>query len=119
MSDPLESLIDVGALSTSPFPENSRYHGVATRIYRTPSGEQVVYLSRRFVPDSAQLAATGSHTVLQGDRLDLIAARYLADPLLFWRFADANGAFAPEDLTEEPGRRLTIALPEGFGGGGA
>ena len=34
----------------------------------------------------------------QGDRLDLIAAKYLGDPLIFWLICDANGAIDPNDL---------------------
>jgi nucleoid-associated protein YgaU len=51
------------------------------------------------------------------DRLDLIAARTLGDPLLFWRIADANLALDPFDLVE-PGRALTVPLlrPSGTSG---
>ena len=117
MNDPLKALIDAGAIGASPFPDNSRYRGIATATCKNVTGESVVYLRRRFLPDPATLAPMGSHAVVQGDRLDLIASRYLGDAVLFWRVADANGAFAPEELMDEVGRRLRLALPEGFGGG--
>jgi hypothetical protein len=56
------------------------------------------------------------HVVVQGDRLDNITARYLSDPEQFWRVCDANAAMRPDELTEEPGRRLRITLPEGLPG---
>jgi hypothetical protein len=36
---------------------------------------------------------------------------------LSWRLCDANGAMRPDELTETPGRRLRITLPEGIPGG--
>ncbi len=48
--------------------------------------------------------------MLDGDRLDLIAHRYLGDPELYWRICDANRALRPEELTAEPGRRLVIPI---------
>jgi len=118
MGDPLKDMIDAGAIPSSAFAPNSRYHGLLTATYRPPgSDEAVVYVTRRFLPNPATLTPIGAHVVAQGDRLDLIAAQRLGDPLLFWRVADANGAVAPEELTDEVGRRLVLALPEGFGGG--
>jgi hypothetical protein len=51
--------------------------------------------------------------VTEGERLDNVTFKYLCDPEQFWRIADANGAVRPEELTEAPGRRLRITLPEG------
>lgn len=117
MHDPLKALVDAGVIGTSTFPENSRYHAVPVTRHVTPDGEVIVHLARRFLPDPAALVPIARHRVAQGDRLDLVAARHLGDPLLFWRIADASGALAPETLTDDAGRVLTIALPEGFGGG--
>ena len=50
-------------------------------------------------------ATVATHTVTQGDRLDLIAAKYLGDPLMYWLICDANGAIRPDDLVETPGNR--------------
>lgn len=47
------------------------------------------------------------HLVDGADRLDLLAHRYLTDPHLFWRLADANPEAELERLTE-PGRRLRV-----------
>jgi len=96
------------------FPPNSRYHGMATKKYTRPDGSVVVYLARRFVPPPERFSLLQEHAVAEGDRLDNLAARYLGDPELFWRLADANNAMRPEELTSELGRRLRITLPEGI-----
>jgi hypothetical protein len=53
------------------------------------------------------------HTVEEGDRLDNVTARYLGDPEQFWQLCDANDAMVPDELTEEIGRRLKVAMPNG------
>ena len=52
----------------------------------------------------------------QGDRLDLLAANYLGDPLMFWLLCDANGAVRPNALVETPGKVLNITTPQGVPG---
>ena len=44
--------------------------------------------------------------------MDQITAKYLGDPTQFWRLADANVAMRPEELTDEIGRRIAVALPQ-------
>ncbi len=96
------------------FPPSSRYHGLPTKTLTGAGGKAVVYLSRRFVPSPERFSLLQEHVVVEGDRLDNLAARYFGDPELFWRLADANNAMRPEALTEEIGRRLRITLPEGI-----
>ena len=67
-------------------------------------------------PGAPNFATVARHSVRQGDRLDLIAARYLGDPLVFWIICDANGAIRPQDLVAQPGRVLAITTPQGAGG---
>ena len=97
------------------FEPTSRYAGIETAVRETagPGGERrpVRYVRRRFLPPADEAATLLEHTVVQGDRLDNLAARYLGDPTQFWRVADANGVLRPESLTEEPGRKVRIALP--------
>ena len=50
-------------------------------------------------------------TVVEGDRLDTIAARTLGDPEQYWRICDANIASNPPTLTAEPGRVLRVPVP--------
>lgn len=123
MNDPLQALLQSGALPSSPFPPNSRYHGIALAQMMLPSGETVAYLKRRFVPPPERFALIQEHVVLQGERPDTVAAHYLGDPELYFRLCDANGVLTPAQLTAIVGGRIRITLPEGVpeaaGGGGA
>jgi hypothetical protein len=98
------------------FPPTSRYYGIETTTIETPDGKSHAYLRRRFVPQPERFTTLQEHVVVQGERIDNITARYLGDPLQFWRVCDANRAMRPEELTEELGRRLRITLPEGIPG---
>ena len=99
-----------------PFPANSRYHAVDTAKLILPDGTELPYLRRRFAPAPERMVLMGEHVVVQGDRIDNIAARYLGDPEQFWRIADANRAMRVAELTETIGRRLRITLPDGIPG---
>jgi hypothetical protein len=116
MKDPVQLLIEAGAVPASAFAPNSRYHGATVLKLERRPGETVAYLARRFVPQPERFSTTQEHTVVQGDRLDLIAARYVGDPELFWRLCDANGALRPDELVEEIGRRLRITAAEAMPG---
>jgi hypothetical protein len=96
------------------FAATSRYYSVATATMTTAQGKTVVYLERRFLPSADSFATVQLYTVTQADRLDNIANRFLGDPLAFWRICDANNVMHPQELTETPGRRIRLTLPEGF-----
>jgi hypothetical protein len=98
------------------FPPTSRYASTPIATHEREDGTPVAYLSRRFVPPPERFALLQYHVVVQGERLDNIAAHYFGDPQLTWRLCDANGALRPQALTETVGRRLRITLPEGFPG---
>jgi hypothetical protein len=118
MIDPFEELMRT-VTDTSRFPPNSRYHGFETRVLETPVGRAIRYLCRRFVPLPDARPPLQEHVVTAGDRLDNLAHRYLGDPELFWRLADANTAMRPADLTAPSQigrRRLRIPLPDGIPG---
>ena len=119
MTSPLQALIQMGMVPTVTFPTDSRYYGSKTLTYVTPAGETITYLARRIVPQpgAPNFVTVAQHTVKQGDRLDLIAAKYLGDPLLFWLICDANGALRPDALVETPGTVLNITMPQGVPGG--
>jgi hypothetical protein len=102
-------------MSAPVFPRNSRYAGTELAELVQPDGARVAYLRRRLVPDPARYATVLEHRVLEGERLDQLAAAYLGDPELFWRMADANGALHPAEL-EEAGRRVRLTLPDGMAG---
>jgi hypothetical protein len=103
-------------MTTYNFPPTSRYYGIETATMTTGDGRVLVYLRRRFLPSPDRFALLLEHVVAEGDRLDNVTARYMSDPEAFWRIADANAAMRPEALTETPGRRLRITLPEGIPG---
>jgi hypothetical protein len=99
-----------------PFPLTSRYYNLGTSTITAPDGRTVIYLKRRFVPPPERFSLLQEHSVVEGDRLDNITARYMGDPEQFWRICDANRAMRPDELTAEIGRRLRITLPEGIPG---
>jgi hypothetical protein len=119
MIDPLQALLQRGVIPPVTFPTDSRYYGSPTLTYTAPNGQSQTYLAPRVVPQpgAANYATVARHTVKQGDRLDLLAATYLGDPLMFWLLCDANGAVRPDALTETPGTVLNITLPQGVPGG--
>jgi hypothetical protein len=98
------------------FEPGSRYAHLPTAVAEVPGpgGEprQVRYVRRRIIPPADE-ATLFEHTVVQGERLDNLTARYLGDPLQYWRVCDANNVLRPDELTEEPGRRIHVVLPRG------
>ena len=118
MNDPtqaLQALLQAGG-ATSAFAANSRYHAIATAKLTSADGKSIVYLRRRFVPAPEQFSVVQEHFVVQGDRLDNLAAKYLGDTEQFWRLCDANGAMRPDDLVEIIGAVIKITLPQGVVG---
>lgn len=116
-------MIDPSTLVPSPqnaalsvYDECSRYRGIALLEYTGADGVLHVYVGRRVVPAPASLAAIGTYTVNEGDRLDQIASSQFADPRWWWRIADGNGALDPADLTATPGTVLRLTLPAGMPG---
>jgi hypothetical protein len=94
------------------FDDTSRYHSVETARTTLPDGRVVAYKRRRFLPAGADMPLLTEVTMRDGDRLDLIAAAHLGDPLQFWRLCDANDAMHPGDLESEPGRSLRVPIPQ-------
>ncbi len=96
------------------FEPTSRYAHVADATLTAVDGDGrphlIVYKRRRFIPANASSTTLVEHTVVQGERLDNIIARYLGDPEQFWQVCDANGVLQPAAL-EEVGRILRITLP--------
>jgi len=88
------------------FARGSRYENVPEDVYVDARGRAVPYKLLRPLPPPG--TGVQSHLVVQGDRLDLLAHRYLGDPEVFWRICDANAAVRPQDLTDEIGRLLGI-----------
>ncbi len=115
-TDPVQALLAQTALKNNLFAPTSRYQGIDMETLSRPDGTTVIYLLRRFVPSPALFQLLQEHTVVQGERLDILSGKFLGDPELFWRIADANGAMRPEDLLAIIGRILRITLPQGITG---
>ncbi len=119
MTDPMQALqtmLQAGGSDVAEFPPNSRYNGSGTCTLTTIDGRTIVYLKRRLVPPPEQFSLIQEHSVVQGDRMDNLAAKYLGDPEQFWRLCDANGAIRPDELTDTIGNNIRITLPQGIPG---
>jgi hypothetical protein len=92
------------------FFKGSRYEDVAEAEIKDAEGRILRYKKIRFTPETK---SRGKHSVCQGDRLDLIAQRYLRDPELFWRICDANPTLWPDDLISVVGWSIRIPPAEG------
>jgi hypothetical protein len=88
------------------FSSNSRYHGLATYTVTLANGRTVTATT---LPVSQRGALLGYHPRIEGDRLDLLAARYLKDPTFSWRLCDNNDSFSPDALAARP----LIGIPPG------
>jgi hypothetical protein len=96
------------------FDQTSRYYNLSTTTLSMVDGgvsREIKYVQRRFIPSTDGMITAVEHLVVQGDRLDNIAARYIGDPTLFWKICDANEVLAPEELTGKIGSKIRIAVP--------
>ena len=116
MIDPAQFLFNPADPRVIAFAPASRYAGLAIEKYTAPDGTIHAYVTRRIVPQPADLASVGSYVVSQDERSDLIATATMGDPELFWRLCDGNRALDPAEL-EVAGKRLQVTLPLGMPGG--
>jgi hypothetical protein len=93
--------------------QTSRYYTNGVAVLVTPEGDEIRYLRRRFLPDPGKDRILALHMVSAGERPDIIAARYLGDPEVFWRLCDANGTDRPDNLTKTAGKRIKIPFITG------
>lgn len=77
------------------FTPGSRYEHAVPYTVTMPDGTTV---SVTRLPLPLRNPILGFHRRLEDQRLDLIAARYLADATTFWRLCDANNAVVPDAL---------------------
>lgn len=82
----------------------SRYQNAGTYTVTLPNGK-TVRVTKLPLPTPKPLL--GYHRRLEGQRLDLIANRYLKDPTAFWQLCDANDAVVPDALAS----RDLIGIP--------
>jgi len=113
--DPVQLLIDAGAIPQSPFDAASRYRNVPIALHvRRASEPPIPYVRRRFIPQRREIAVAVELVISAGDRPELLATRTLGDPLLYWRVADSNTVTDPFELTDTPGARVAIPTPTGL-----
>lgn len=79
------------------FDRKSRYLKAETYLVTDARGRSVSVVAPPPPPEQLLL---GVHLLRQGERLDLLAAKYLNDPTGFWRIAAQNNVMLPEALTE-------------------
>lgn len=77
------------------FPPNSRYADAGT--YQVTLADESV-CTATYIPLPVVRAPIGWHRRADGERLDLIAYRYLADPTRGWQLCEANNAISPDAL---------------------
>jgi nucleoid-associated protein YgaU len=110
MDSAIQSLIRSAAGTGGPTKQSSRYYGAEVGMFRRADGNMVAYLKRRIVPQQQIYTSVQDYVVVDGDRLDNLAAKFLGDPLLFWMICDANGASYPDELTAQTGRTIRIPI---------
>lgn len=84
-------------------PAPSRYAMLPKSILPArQSATPVQYRSARLLDSFTPAGEAGDgarlYTVMQGDRLDLVAYKTLGDPTLYWMIADENVCMNPFDL---------------------
>lgn len=87
------------------FFKGSRYEHVDTNEITAPDGRTYRYKKTRFIGSATPRQA---HSVIHGDRLDLIAHVHFRDPERFWRICDANLVLRPDDLLAQAGRNILV-----------
>jgi nucleoid-associated protein YgaU len=114
MDSALAALITSGAGTGAPTNPTSRYNGASTEEHVQPDGRKVMYLARRILPQPGIYQSVTTYVIVEGDRLDNLAAKFLGDPLLYWMICDANGATDPDALTAQVGRSILIPMASGI-----
>jgi hypothetical protein len=90
------------------FDEKSRYAQLPTYTVTDHRGGTVTVVTPApALPKSLQ----GIHLLRQGERLDLLAAKYLDNPAGFWRISEENDVMLPEALSEA--REIQIPTKNG------
>jgi hypothetical protein len=109
--DPVQMLIDAGAIPATPFGPASRYRGVALGALAQADGSTLAYVKRRLIAPRSAIAQAAVHVVQGGERPDLVAHRHYGEALLYWRVADGNAVIDPFELTDTLGARIGIPVP--------
>jgi hypothetical protein len=86
------------------YDEKSRYAKLMPFVKKDRRGRSVQVTPAAPPRNDALL---GIHVLREGERLDHLAAKYLANPAGFWKIAEMNDAMHPEQISE----RREIDIP--------
>ena len=111
MDSAIQLMVQAAAGTGATTNPNSRYFSSAVEFFTRPDGTQVAYLQRRIIPQASIYTQTQNYVVVDGDRLDNIAAKSLGDPILYWAICDANAAVDPDELTSTDAIGTTLDMP--------
>jgi hypothetical protein len=114
MDNAIAALVQAGVGTGAPTNPSSRYYGLGVEQITLANGLTVSYLSRRIIPQMSIYTQTQNYSVVAGDRVDNLAARFIGDPILFWMIVEANGVEDADSLTAVPGRTILIPLVSGI-----
>jgi nucleoid-associated protein YgaU len=117
MDTALSSLVQSAAGNGATTNSNSRYYGAAVETTTLADGTPVKYLVRRIVPQATIYTSIQNYVVVDGDRIDNLAAKFLGDPTLWWMICDANGATDPDELVAQAGRTILLPMAAGIPAG--
>jgi hypothetical protein len=79
------------------FDPKSRYAKIEIYQVKDHRGRTVTVVP---VPEKVNEVPLGVHRLLQGQRIDHLAFKYLDDPAGFWRICELNDVMLPETLSE-------------------
>jgi hypothetical protein len=88
------------------FTPDSRYAQSPTYTVDLPDGRTVTTVT---IPAPRTTPVIGYYPRQEGERLDLIAVRFLNAPTGFWRLCDANNSMVPDALAASQ----LIGIPPG------
>jgi hypothetical protein len=117
MDQAISAMVKGAAGTGAPTNPSSRYYSFTVEFFTRADGTQVAYLRRRIIPQADIYTLVQNYVVVEGDRLDNLAAKFLSDPLLYWMICDANGVSDPDELTSQVGRTILIPLAPGIPAG--
>lgn len=117
MDSAIKTMVLGAAGTGGPTNPSSRYYGTPVEYYTRADGVQVAYLQRRIIPQPNIYTSLQNYVIVDGDRLDNLAAKFLGDPCLYWTICDANGATDPDELTAQVGSTIQIPLASGIPSG--
>ena len=117
MDSAIKTMVLGAAGTGGPTNPRSRYYCTPVEYYTRADGVQVAYLQRRIIPQPNIYTSLQNYVIVDGDRLDNLAAKFLGDPLLYWTICDANGATDPDELTAQVGSTIQIPLASGIPSG--